>query len=82
MTAIIHQAHEHVALTAAIEQRAITFEQLGIKAVDALHLALAEAAQVDYFCTCDDRFYRRALAVTDLQIKVRRPLDLAQEIAV
>lgn len=82
VTAIIHQAQEHVALTAAIEQRAITFEQLGIKAVDALHLALAEAAQVDYFCTCDDRFYRRALDMTDLQIKIRRPLDLAQEIAV
>jgi predicted nucleic acid-binding protein len=75
VTAIIHQAQEHVALTAAIEQ-------LGIKAVDALHLALAEAAQVDYFCTCDDRFYRRALDVTDLQIKIRGPLDLAQEIAV
>lgn len=25
------------------------FEQIGIKAVDALHLALAEAGEVDYF---------------------------------
>ncbi|MBC8163035.1 MAG: PIN domain-containing protein [Roseiflexaceae bacterium] len=52
---IIRQAHEHVSLTNTIEQRATEFEQVGIKAIDALHLALAEAAQVDYFCTCDDR---------------------------
>jgi predicted nucleic acid-binding protein len=82
VTAILQQAHERVALTTAIEQRATTFEQRGIKAVDSLHLALAEAAQVDYFCTCDDRFYRRALGITDLQIKIRRPLDLAQEIVI
>ena len=82
VTAIIEHADERVALTTAIEQRAITFEQRGIKAVDALHLALAEAAQVDYFCTCDDRFYRRALDLADLHIKVRRPLELAQEIAI
>jgi predicted nucleic acid-binding protein len=82
VTAILQQAHEQIALTDAIEQRATTFEQHGIKAVDALHLALAEAAQVDYFCTCDDRFYRRALALTDLRLQLRRPLDLAQEIAI
>lgn len=62
ITGIINHAREHIALTATIEQRAIDFEQKGIKAIDALHLALAEAGQVDYFCTCDDRFYRRAHA--------------------
>lgn len=82
VTAIVEHAQERVALTSAIEQRATTFEQRGIKAIDALHLALAEAAEVDYFCTCDDRFYRRALEIPDLRITVRRPLDLAQEIAV
>jgi predicted nucleic acid-binding protein len=62
---MLEQAHERVALTTAIEQRATIFEQAGIKAVDALHLALAEAAQVDYFCTCDDRFYRRAVVLSE-----------------
>jgi predicted nucleic acid-binding protein len=78
---IIHNAKEHIALSPAIEQRATTFEQSGIKPVDAIHLALAEAAQVDYFCTCDDRFYRRAVQILDVTIHVRQPLTLAQEIA-
>lgn len=47
VTEVINQAKEHLRLTDAIEQRAIDFEQIGIKAVDALHLALAEAGQVD-----------------------------------
>ena len=79
---IVNQAKEHLSLTVAIEQRATDFEQSGIKAIDALHLALAEAGQVDYFCTCDDRFYRRAITIVNLVPKVRRPLELAQEIAV
>ena len=68
---IVNQAKEHLSLTVAIEQRAT-----------ALHLALAEAGLVDYFCTCDDRFYRRAITMANLATKVRRPLELAQEIAV
>ena len=79
---IVNQAKEHLSLTVAIEQRATDFEQSGIKAIDALHLALAEAGLVDYFCTCDDRFYRRAITMANLATKVRRPLELAQEIAV
>ncbi len=82
VTEVINQAKDHVSLSSAIEQRATIFEQGGIKAIDALHLALAEAGHVDYFCTCDDRFYRRAVLIPDLAIKVRRPLELAQEIAV
>lgn len=79
MTEILAAAKDHIALTAAIEQRAQSFEQHGIKAVDALHLALAEAGHVDYFCRCDDRFYRRALTISDMMLKIARPLELAQE---
>lgn len=77
---ITKKAKESVRLTAEIEARATTFAQRGIKAIDALHLALAEHAAVDYFCTCDDRFYRRAKAIPDLTILVKLPLELAQEI--
>jgi predicted nucleic acid-binding protein len=82
VTELINQAKERLSLTEAIEKRATEFEQNGIKAVDALHLAVAEVGQVDYFCTCDDRFYRRALTLPDLAMKVRLPLELAQEIAI
>lgn len=79
---IIAQAGECIELTEAIEHLAKTYEQFGIKAIDALHLASAEAARVDYFCTCDDRFYRRAIQLTNLTLKVRMPLELAQEVII
>jgi len=53
---------------------------VGFKGADALHLACAEAAQVDYFCSCDDRLIRRAKTVQSLQVKVVSPLELAEEI--
>jgi hypothetical protein len=45
VTEILRQAKEYFSVSDAIEQRAIAFEQDGIKAMDALHLALAEAAK-------------------------------------
>lgn len=39
--------------------RARQLEQQGLGAIDALHVACAEAAGSDYFLTCDDRLIRR-----------------------
>jgi predicted nucleic acid-binding protein len=80
VTGIIEQAQEVFTLTQEITDRAKGFEQQGIKAIDALHLATAEAANVDFFCTCDDRFYRRTKDVSSLAIRVVTPLELAQEV--
>jgi predicted nucleic acid-binding protein len=80
VTGIIEQAQEVITLTQEITDRANVFEQQGIKAIDALHLATAEAASVDFFCTCDDRFYRRTKDVSALAIRVVTPLELAQEV--
>lgn len=79
---IIKEATECISFSEAIEQRAKEFEQSGIKAIDALHLAAAELSGVDYFCTCDDRFYRRAVRLPGLRVKVRMPLALAEEVIV
>lgn len=52
-------AQENRFLDAPIRQRAEGLEQEGFKALDALHIACAEAANCDYFITCDDRLLRR-----------------------
>jgi predicted nucleic acid-binding protein len=44
-----------------------------IKGVDALHLACAEAAGVDYFVTCDDRLIRRYSG----QVAIKTPTEFA-----
>jgi predicted nucleic acid-binding protein len=77
---VLAQATAIVLVDTPIEQRAIDFGRMGIKAMDALHLAAAEAAGVDYFCTCDDRFLRRSKRIPDLRIRVVSPLELIEVI--
>jgi predicted nucleic acid-binding protein len=43
----------------AIKERAIQLERDGLKAIDALHVACAEATQAKYFITCDKRLINR-----------------------
>ena len=78
---ILADATAVVALDENIETRAKGLERQGVKALDALHLASAEAGGVDFFCTCDDRLLKKAKLLTDLRVAVREPLELVQEIA-
>ncbi len=76
--AILNFAENEVSLSETILHRARELQGYGIKPADTLHLASAEWAEVDYFCTCDDRFLKKAKERAS--IKVVSPLELAQEI--
>jgi predicted nucleic acid-binding protein len=77
---VLSQAAELIELTDEVERRAGDFVAAGVKPLDALHLASAEAAGVDFFCTCDDRLLRKAQTLPNLAVEVRSPLDLASEL--
>ena len=77
---ILDKAKEWAVLDETTESRARAFNVRGIKPLDALHLASAEAMQADYFCTCDDRLRNRARQIEDLNVQVVSPLDLIKEI--
>ena len=64
----------------SVEQRARGYNNHGIKVLDALHLACAVDAHATYFCTCDDRFLRRAKQVETGQTRVVSPLELIEVI--
>ncbi|MDD3250514.1 MAG: hypothetical protein PHF23_09155 [Smithellaceae bacterium] len=53
-----------------IMSRAQEIEKDGIMGLDAIHLACAEAAQADYFITCDDVLIKKARQ-NKLQLKVK-----------
>ena len=53
-------------------------ESLGLKGRDALHLAAAENARVNYFVTCDDKLLRRARRIGST-VRVVSPLELSEE---
>jgi predicted nucleic acid-binding protein len=77
---VLSTAQVFASIDQGIEERAEAFHQMGIKPLDALHLASAEAARVDYFCTTDDRFLKRARAAGVLPAKVVTPLELIAEV--
>jgi predicted nucleic acid-binding protein len=65
--------------TQQIEKEARVFVSEGIKPLDALHLASAVVAKADYFCTCDDRFLKRAKKSDTGSTKAVSPLELIME---
>jgi predicted nucleic acid-binding protein len=69
-----------VPLEDGVEKRAREFESLGIKPLDALHLASAEKAHADYFCTCDNRLLKQARAIPDFKTRVSSPVELIEEL--
>ncbi len=79
---ILDKAEEWAVLDETVESRARAFNVLGIKPLDALHLASAEAVQADYFCTCDDRLRNQARQIEDLNVQVVSALDLIKEIEI
>jgi predicted nucleic acid-binding protein len=77
---ILAQHRRYIPINTAIQQQARLFEKSGFKPIDALHLASAQHDQIDYFCTCDDRFLRKAKASIKGTTVVLSPLELAQEV--
>jgi predicted nucleic acid-binding protein len=77
---VLTGATEYLRVTAAVETLAFQLEYYGIGAMDAVHLALASVAKVDYFCTCDDKLFRKAVAVSGLTCKIISLLGLVSEV--
>jgi len=78
--AALSRARIFVTLNEQIERRARELNRSGFNPLDALHLASAEEAKADYFCTCDDRLLQKAKTVSDIQTKVVSPIELAGEV--
>jgi predicted nucleic acid-binding protein len=77
---ILSKATVHVDATDAVVERSRELTKAGIQPLDALHLAAAIELEADYFCTCDDKFFRRAKALTLPKTKVVTPLELILEL--
>ena len=78
--ATLKVAKETVELTPEIEASARRLEASGLKPLDALHLAFGSVSKVDYFCTCDDKFLKKAKSFDRLNTKVASPTELVMEL--
>lgn len=77
---VLARASTFVYLDEEIEKRARAFQAMGLKPLDALHLATAEAGRADYFCTTDDMLLKRGKGIADLYTSVVSPIELIEEI--
>lgn len=78
--AVLAKAKNIINVTEKETRRAANLTTFGFRPLDALHMALAETGNADYFCTCDDKLLRNSKRVQDLKVKVVNPIDLVQEI--
>ena len=63
-------------------ERAKALTQLGVSAMDALHLACAESGGADIFLTTDDRLLRQTKRLSaQLRVRVANPLTWIEEIS-
>lgn len=76
---ILELHHSVSLLNSTVETRARKLHQHGFKAVDALHLALAEAAGVDAFITCDEGILKAAQRQrVAIEVKIVRPTEFLE----
>ncbi len=69
-------ATEYERVDEAIRDRAQEYEKQGVSAIDALHVAIAESANVDFFIACDDRLLKKA---KQFKVKSMNPVDFVQQ---
>jgi predicted nucleic acid-binding protein len=79
--AVLSKAGAFTATDQRVEAGARRFETSGMKPLDALHLASAIAADADFFCTCDDRFLKRARGAETGRTRIVSPLELVTEVS-
>jgi hypothetical protein len=68
-----HRAVRSVAVATNLHERARQFSQQGIPALDAAHLASAEAGEAEIMLTCDDVLLRRAQRLI-IALRVMNPM--------
>jgi len=82
MVQILSTVHDaHVRVDVAVEKRAIEIKRLGLKTLDALHIACAEKAKAEIFLTTDDKLLSKAAKNKRmLKVKVENPLRWVMEV--
>jgi predicted nucleic acid-binding protein len=73
-------ANDVASLSKQIRERGAELERRGFKPFDALHIAAAEAARVDYLCTADDRLRKRASKLPEIKVRVVSVSELLEEL--
>ena len=78
--AVLATAQHYSPTTQDVAQLAAKYKRAGLKRLDALHLASAVASNAVFFCTTDDKLFRRGRTLDTKACSVVTPLDLILEL--
>ena len=76
MNAVLKHAKQFQIVDEKILKKVQRIETLGIKGIDALHLACAEESGVDTFISCDDKIIKQYNG----RLKAINPIEFARNI--
>jgi len=68
VTSLLSYASDYIEYDEKILARSLSFEENGVMSMDALHIACAESANVDFFITCDDKLVNQLKKQENLKI--------------
>jgi len=78
---ILGYSEEYVSYDISILDKSLEFEKFGMLGMDALHIACAQKAKVDFFITCDDNLIKKLKRIDNLGIKYYNIIDfISQEV--
>ena len=79
---ILSTLHDvYVKVDAGVERRSMELKQVGLKALDALHVSCAERAKAEVFLTTDDHLLSKALQNRKiLKVRIENPLRWVTEV--
>ena len=82
MVQILSTVHDaRVKVDAAVEQRALELKRVGLKPLDALHVACVEKAKAEVLLTTDDNLLSKAVQNKRmLKVKIENPLRWVTEV--
>jgi predicted nucleic acid-binding protein len=82
MVQILSTLHDvYIKIDAGVEKRALELKGMGLKPLDALHVACAEKAKADVLLTTDDNLLRKAAKNKKiLKVKIENPLRWVMEV--
>lgn len=73
----LEQAKDYQRVDESIRKRAELLASHGLRAIDSLHVACAEATGADYFLTCDDRLLKKQKY---FNVSSLNPLEFVQKV--
>ena len=82
MVQILSTVHDaRVKVDAEVEQRALELKRVGLKPLDALHVACAEKAKAEVLLTTDDHLLSKAVQIKKiLKVRIENPLRWVTEV--